>query len=380
MRTAPFTRPLLGLGLVALAALIAPPGVAAQACLPFTSQTGNELIQEFPPNGPMQTAWKVSFGFANRKGLFITNAEFKRSPSDPYMKVLSEAGMADIFVPYHPGSPRFLDLSQFNFALVPVAPVDLGQCGQTAASVVIKEVRDRGLLWKDDSKGKRGYELVIWATLDAANYNYIMSYHFRDDGSIGFRTGATARNLPGAEQVAHMHDGLWRIDIDLNGKANDVVTVHSHNESIAGPAASDTQVAFNANKEGFLDWTPGQFTMLNIADPALVNGQGKTVSYDLMAERTGTPRHQESYAQHDFWVTRYKVAETAYTQVASYVAAPEAINNQDVVIWYMSPAHHQPRSEDGRVESGVWRGSAILMWSGFDLRPRNLFDTTPHFP
>jgi Cu2+-containing amine oxidase len=368
------------LGILALGLALLAPAAQAQTCLPFTTQTGNEVIQDFPPGGAMQTSWRVTFGFASRKGLFITGAEFRKSPSDPYMRVLGEAGLSDLFVPYHPGSPRFLDLSQFNFSMVPVNTSDFGSCGAAAASVVVKEVRDRGLLWKDDSRVKRGYELVLWGTLDAANYNYVMSYHFRDDGSIGFRVGATARNLPGAEQVAHMHDGLWRIDIDLNGKANDVVTVHSHNETIAGPSASDTKVAFNSNKEGFLDWTPGQFTMLNIEDPTTFNGQGKPISYDFMPLREGTPRHQESWAQHDFWVTRYKAPETSYTQVASYVATGESINNQDIVIWYMSGGHHQPRSEDGRFEGSSFRGSALIMWSGFDLRPRNLFDTTPFFP
>lgn len=328
----------------------------------------------------MQTAWKVSFGHATRKGLFITGAEFRKSPSDPYMRVLSEAGLSDIFVPYHPGSPRFLDLSQFNFALVPVGAVDLGPCGQTASSVVVKEIRDRGLLWKDDLQARRGYELVLWSTLDAANYNYIMMYHFRDDGSIGFRLGATARNLPGNELVAHMHDGLWRIDVDLNGKANDTVTVHTHSESVLGNVATDAVVPFNAGREGFLDWSPTQFTMLNVADSATFNGQGKVVSYDLMPVREGTARHRETYTRHDFWVTRFRVGETAFTQVPNFVANNETIANQDVVLWYMAPAHHMPRSEDGRHESGVWRGVALIMWTGFDLRPRNLFDTTPHFP
>ena len=362
---------------IALGVLALPGSAAAQGCLPFTSQTGSEIVQDFPPSGTPQTSWRVAFGFANRKGLFITSAEFRKSPSDPYMKVLSEAGLSDVFVPYHPGSPRFLDLSQFNFALLPVVSGDLGACGQQAASVVVKEIRDRGLLWKDDSRTQRAYELVLWATLDAANYNYIMQYSFRDDGSIGFRLGATARNLPGSEQVAHMHDGLWRIDVDLNGKGSDVVQVHTHNES--GSAASDVLAPFNASKEGFLDWNPTQFTMLNISDPTLVNGQGKPVSYDVMVDRQGTPRHQEGYAQHDFWITKYKAAETAYTQLTTYANA-ESISNQDIVLWYMAPAHHVPRSEDGRLENGVWKGSALLMWTGFDLRPRNLFDTTPRFP
>ncbi len=28
----------------------------------------------------------------------------------------------------------------------------------------------------------------------------------------------------------------------------------------------------------------------------------------------------------------------------------------------------------------AWAGSAIVMWSGLDLKPRNLFDRTPFYP
>ncbi len=63
-------------------------------------------------------------------------------------------------------------------------------------ATVVKEVRDRGLAWKDYAHGvRRGRELVIWAALEAGNYMYIMSYAFHDDGTIAFRVGATGQNL-----------------------------------------------------------------------------------------------------------------------------------------------------------------------------------------
>ena len=65
-------------------------------------------------------------------------------------------------------------------------------------STVVKEVRDRGIAWKDSIHGvRRGRELVIWGGLEAANYMYLMSYAFHDDGTIAFRVGATGQNLPG---------------------------------------------------------------------------------------------------------------------------------------------------------------------------------------
>ena len=65
-------------------------------------------------------------------------------------------------------------------------------------ATVVKEMRDRGIAWKDYAHGvRRGRELVIWGGLEAGNYMYIMSYAFHDDGTIAFRVGATGQNLPG---------------------------------------------------------------------------------------------------------------------------------------------------------------------------------------
>jgi len=62
------------------------------------------------------------------------------------------------------------------------------------------------------------------------------------------------------------------------------------------------------------------------------------------------------------------------------VSNNESVTNADVVLWHISPVHHLPRDEDGEFDSGVWKGVALLMSGGFDLRPRNLFDNTPLHP
>ena len=66
----------------------------------------------------------------------------------------------------------------------------------------------------------------------------------------------------------------------------------------------------------------------------------------------------------------------------------ELVEQADIVLWCNSAVHHEPRNEDGKPGSGrriwpgddAWGGSAIVMWSGVDLRPRNLFDRTPFYP
>ena len=386
-------KPLRSLSLVALACAATAaavltacpgPGPAPTCCPAFSAAVGNEVTQTFPPGGAMQTAWKVRFGHAPSKGLFISGAWFQRAPGAPWMRILWDARVADIFVPYHDNSYRFWDLTTFNFDLLPVIDSDLGCCGHKADDKVVQEVRDRGILWKDhDTASMRATELVLWGTLRAGNYDYLMQYGFRDDGSIGFRLGSTAHNLPGSESVAHMHNALWRVDIDLDGFPHDSALLHQHSEPPGSLTAVDSLVPFNGGKEGFADWDPLQFTELEVQDTVSKNSHGENIAYDLMPMREGSARHygaDETALLHDFWVTRYRPTELFYAQLPTYVQNHEPVLDTDVVIWYASSAHHMPRREDGEAVGGGFHGVALAMWSGFDLRPRNLFDRTPFYP
>ena len=377
------TRAILTVVAGLFAILLSAANALAHPCPPFTqppsNTPGNVLIQEFPPGGPMETAWRIRFGHATGKGLYITGAWFKSAPGESWMRVLWDARVADIFVPYHTGSPRFYDLTNFNFPLVNATSADAGACGKIIDGKVIHDVRTHGVLWKDDTDVRHGHELAIWATLDSANYNYIMSYAFRGDGTIALRLGATSRNLPGAELEAHMHNALWRIDMDLNGFTSDSVFEAEHHETIGGPGASDTFKPFNHGVEGSKNWRASKFTEILVRDSKL-NSQRKNISYEFRPVRRGKPRHQEAFAHDDFWVTRYRGSEQTYKLVDTYVNG-ESVMNTDIVVWHISPLHHNPRDEDGRfLPNGVWRGVALLMWSGLDLRPRNLFGRTPLFP
>lgn len=367
-------------------------GPLGAQCLQLDSsgRRSHELTQKFPPgNGPKETEWKVTYGHAVDEGLLITGAYFKRNPAEDWIQVLGDARLSDIFVPYHSALHRSHDLLYGRgFDMVPVTQVDLGPCGETAdehavqgrtVSYAIKEIRDRGLLWKCDKKGRRGYELVLWGTLDAGNYNYIIEYGFRDDGTITFRLGATGPNLPGLTGDAHMHNGLWRVDVDLNGFENDLVQVHEHSESTSLPNAKDRLNAFNGGKEGFLDWDDLKFTEINVQDtrtPVSKAPQASRISYDLMLSREGTARHKELYMQHDFWASRFHLNEMDYEKVQTYVANQEPLQG-DVVLWLTTSAHHMVRNEDYLDRSRGLAGVALVMWSGFALRPRNLFARTP---
>lgn len=348
--------------------------------VPPAGTPANEIVQVFPPAaGGGETAWRVRFGHATSKGLYITGAWFRTAPGEPWTRVLWDARLAEIFVPYHPGSPRYYDLTNFSFDLEAATSADAGPCGRIIDGKVVHQVRSYGLMWKDDQAVRYGHELVLWGTLDSANYNYVMSYAFRDDGTIALRLGATSRNLPGSETVAHTHEGLWRIDMDLGGFWNDSALHVTHNASSVSNVSTDSFVAFNGGTEGGIEWNPEEFTEVHVRDTVRTNANGRNISYEFKPVRRGSARHPEAFSHSDFWVTRYRGSERNYSLLPSYVNG-ESVTDTDVVIWHSSPVHHDPRDEDGRFVGPYWQGVALLMWGGVDIRPRNLFDETPLFP
>jgi primary-amine oxidase len=366
---------------------------------------GREEIAEFvfgesgglaPRKG---TAWRVQYARGLHKGLYITGAWFKRDLDEDWIKILEDARIADFFVPYHQSSYiRFYDLTGFSFPLAQVRGEDAGAFGSVLPAfqgdrypTVIKEVRDRGVVWKDFANGvRRGRELVLWAGLEAGNYMYLMQYGFQDDGTITFRAGATGQNLPGARRQAHMHNTYWRIDIDLVDPKMNSAMVMRHLEKTGEAGAEDLKEPFNGGLEGGIEWDPKEFTMVRVESEKR-NAGGKRIAYDLMPIRMGSSRHQEEFSRHDLYVSRShpeRPTEMIYANLPDIVKDQEVVEQADVVLWCNSSSHHEPRDEDGKEGMGqsywpgddAWAGSAVVMWSGFDLRPRNLFDRTPFYP
>jgi primary-amine oxidase len=126
--------------------------------------------------------------------------------------------------------------------------------------------------------------------------------------------------------------------------------------------------------------------MLRVINTQRKNARNQPFSYDLMTPRTGTSRHfgkdkKEACTQHDFWVTRNKPNEMKYYELPKYIQDPEPIEDTDVVLWYMVGGHHEPRSEDGEMQKGRrFEGATHLMWTSFELRPRNIWDRSPFYP
>ena len=350
------------LGAFGLLSLLAARQANAQACsAPYYVE------QAFPTNGPEETRWKLCWQVIDGPSLVITGAWFRPAPAAAWIQLIYDARVSQLFVPYHGGSPRYLDVS-LGFGSLSLGTTD---CPAPTGTIIganqetCKEVRDRGLVWKYYGTSRRGQELVLWSVLHASNYNYIVEWTFRDDGAVVGRVGATGQ-VAGTD--AHMHGSIWRLDLDLNGSCCDGTALFNHAEGGAG--ATDAHSAINS--ENAWQWNNYGFSMLEIHDQTLKNSNQKQSEWDLMPSVAGIPFHSESWTKATFWVTRYHWNEMLGDELMTYTSGPESVSNDDIVVWYYAGLHHVLRDED--------KDMTHLMWVGFVLRPFNVWAKTPLYP
>jgi primary-amine oxidase len=260
---------------------------------------------------------------------------------------------------------------------------------------VVSEVRDRGVAWlckQVTSATARGQEFVVWGVVDGGNYDNIIQYGFRDDGTMTFRMGNTGYDAPPIPTEAHTHNALWRVDMDLNGFASDTASLVEHFEpSPTALQAQDVTSPFSGGIEGADQWNPVRFTSLLVEDPTL-NAFGHKWGYEFTPAQLQTSRHfgfDDVWTGNDVFVTVYHQNELGWTTafqppdnyLLSQIANHEPVTNADLVEWVKTSAHHDPTDEDRSAvdvaNKGGGTGVTLVHWSGFDVVPHNLFDANP---
>lgn len=342
-------------------------GVSASSHVPCTGQNVSFTVG---------STWQLCVAAVQKFGLIVTHARFQKAPSSPFITVLFDGRLGEIFVPYHPGTPRFGDISQFNFPALTLSTAD---CPSPHVILgggrICREIVDYGVAWKDDALVRRGRETLYWAVLDAANYNYIMEWAFRDDGTIVARAGSTGPKLGGPDDTTgHFHSFTWRLDIDLDGPGGDSAYLTRHVENLGVVPSTGSDSSQLVQREGGREWSAVRFSSIEIGDSALVNDNGSPTTYELVPVRSGTARLSEAFTRNEFWVTRFAGANAQLLAVnlPAYVSGQSTID-QNNVIWYTGSAHHESNMRDED------RQTVPVLWVEFRLIPHNLFEGTPFF-
>jgi hypothetical protein len=382
-----------------------------------------------------ETAWEIEWELTHpdNRPLFppgsvmrIRSARFMwkdRHGKPQWITVARMLELAEIYAPYDDGFTAFLDVHDMPFYTTParkeflgpscVLPGEILKSSNPAWSdTVHKEVHDDGIRWMSAEvnernriadRARRGEKMILWSTYYGANYRYLMEYTFSDDGVLGCRFGPTGRNIYGRRDDlgdTHLHVGCWRMEFDLGDaqagggpKHNEVFLVRRiFNEAterfgqVVKPFAKNNQ---GEACEGSARWNPEEFTTLRVQSRVRKNAHGRPVAFDLIPHRMGALRQllpeggayarNMDFINYDFWVTRTESGFTDYIDVPQYASQRRPLADRPTTVWHCAPALHAARGEDFGSENGRnnFTGLALTSWTGFIIRPRDLFDSTP---
>jgi hypothetical protein len=383
-----------------------------------------------------ETAWEVEWDLTNpiNKPLYppgtvlrIRSAKFMwkdRLGAPHWVVVARMVELAEIYVAYDNGWTAFLDVHDMPFHITPARREFLGpacvQPGEILGSpnpawsgTVYKEVHDDGVRWMSAEtngryeiadRARRGEKMILWATYYGANYRYLIEYGFGDDGVMTCRLGPTARNLLNRQDDlgdTHLHIGCWRMDFDLGDpvsgaggpKDNDLLLSRRLLDERTDRFGQVTK-PFGKNGqgqacEGSARWVPEEFTTLRVQSRSRKNSHGRPIAYDLIPQRFGALRQLQpeggafaanmDFINYDFWVTRSEPGFTTYIDLPRYASRRRPLAGYPTTVWHCAPVLHYPRTEDFGSENGRnnFSGVALTFWTGFFIKPRDLFDGTP---
>lgn len=339
------------------------------------------LAQDFPTQGTPQVRWSICYKTRDQFGLVIRDVSIAKYPDFTPITILRSGRISEITVPYASGTPIYRDMTDALYTLLPLTDTD---CPATRARIIktdmgdiCMEVRNRGLAWKYSSISRQGEELVLWSALQAANYHYLMEWHFSDEGAITSNVGSTGPKLQGADDtLGHVHAFTWRFDIDLNGPEGDTAYqtsyIESPNPTVYSAKYTETLIA----QEMALVWQPEQFNKIRVYDNQLTNSRGRLTGYELQCGRPGISRPGLgllNYLTKEYWVTVANNKQLMGSNLPEYVDG-ESTQGANIVVWYNATAPHETNMRDED------RQTVPVKWLSCTWTPQNLFDNTPMFP
>jgi primary-amine oxidase len=275
---------------------------------------------------------------------------------------------------------------------------------------------DVGIGWKhmdfrtEDVEVRRSRRLVISTIATVGNYEYGYFWYLYTDGTIEYEvklTGVVSTGaLPLGERPAHgtlLAPGLYaphhqhffavRLDMAVDGNENTVVQVDSV-PSPAGPdnpmdsawTAQRTVYATEREAQAQIDPLHGRFW--RIENAGKVSELGDPVAYKLMPGENVAPMFAPNsrfaarggFTRNHVWVTpydpeqRYAAGDYPYQHAGGdglprWTEEDRAIEDTDIVLWYVFGAHHIARPEDWPVMP--------VSTAGFMLKPTGFFDGNP---
>ena len=384
--------------------------------------------------------WSFHFRIDRRVGMVLNNLRYL--DGDKSRSILYEGSLSEMFVPYmDPDSVwyarTFFDAGEFADGFS--SSLDPGRdCPENAiyfdqvyanykgipqlkprAACVFEQPGD--MAWRHDGnvvESRRARNLVLRTIGTFGNYDYVLDWVFRQDGTIHVRVGATgidevkgvkgrtatdtpemkedtygrfiAENIVG---VDHDHYFSFRLDFDVDGTSNSFVKDRLSTKRL--PPSSPRKSLWVAEPEVAKTEEQAKSRMgmehpeiWRVVNSSVKNPLGYPVSYELMPQENAMslmlpddyPQLRAGFTDYQVWVTPYddkeRYAAGDYPMqshggdgLPAWTKKNRAIENTDIVLWYTMGFHHVPHSEDWPVMPTIWHA--------FELRPVNFFANNP---
>ena len=384
--------------------------------------------------------WQMRFSTEDRSGLVLNNIEVR--DGDAWRPVVYEIALSEVFVPYSDPDEgwywrTYMDGGEYGFGdamttltpgvdcpyhamfLTTLSPNNDGSVEERESTLCIFERTIGDPAWRRRSVGRAATDLVIRYAAAVGNYDYLMDYVFKQDGSIQAMVGASGIDaVKGVEAVDmesataaedtrygtlirpnlvganHTHFFNYRIDFDVDGESNSFMRARMVPTKVEDDVPRKSIWTVNREypqreKEAVTKINPKSPAYLTVYNPNVKNELKQNPGYVLMPggsvahsllDLADIPVKRNDYVDNQYWVTpltyreryaggEYAVQSDGEDTLGKWVNADRPITNTDIVSWYTVGFHHIPRSEDWPVMP--------MHWVGFTLMPFNFFDHNP---
>ncbi|SHN23585.1 hypothetical protein [Mucilaginibacter sp. OK098] len=281
-----------------------------------------------------------------------------------------------------------------------------------------------GTLWRHSTVSRRATNLAIKYYTMIENYDYAFTWRFKEDGTIDVDVELTGivevkgvhrvneMDKPDkddlsynghsfgtlvhkhVEAINHQHFFVFRMDLDIDGaKNNSVMEMNSKlvppgKDNPFGNAFYVDGMMFNTELQAQRDVDYLSARNWHIYNNKEMSDYGQHVGYMLMPgaqAKTFVPegsllRKKAGFLNHQFWVTqynegeeypagRYPASNKVYDGLPEWTTKNRAINNNDLVVWYVAGITHIVRPEEWPIMS--------VHHMGFSLMPFGFFSSNP---
>lgn len=389
--------------------------------------------------------WVFHFTLHPREGPVLYQVSYQ--DGGKLRPILYRASLSDMLVPYGDADPNWsfrnaFDEGEYGIGRMagPIDPKtdvpanatfvdadfadDRGRPYKVEKAMALYE-RDGGIEWKhldtyvsNQNQARRARELVLCFIATISNYDYQISWVFRQDGTIAMDAalsgimlakGVDARDhmqahrdpkaayghlvAPGVVAPHHQHFFNFRLDFDVDGTDNRVVEAETRSappgrDNPLGNAILMTERPLTHELAAQRDLNLATARKWIVESASAKNELGGPTGYALLPEENSVPyllptspvRRKGRFVDHHVWVTRESddemYAAGPYPNqgkpgqgLPAWTKADRNIDGKDLVLWYTFGMTHVPRPEDWPVMPAYH--------IGFQLVPVGFFARNP---